>query len=283
MKDLYISNPAIFEEKAKKLKAGGISKLHILSDFDRTLTGDLGEGKIPPTSWSIFVNEFGNIYAEKRQALFGQYHPIEIDIHADIEYKSQQMLIWFREHLEVLVEQGVTIDIIKKILSAGEFKLRNGVTKLLTLAHDKDIPFLIFSAALGDIVQFQLKTEQVDFENIHVLSNFFQFDERGKAIGFQHEIVHTFNKTERLLNTKEYKDKITNRPNCIILGDSIYDASMADGMSHDVILKIGFLNGNIAQRNEFTKVYDVLVEKDTNMDTVNDLIFDILTPSTKII
>lgn len=39
--------------------------------------------------------------------------------------------------------------------------------------------------------------------------------------------------------------ELSGRSNVILLGDSIGDASMADGVSHDTVLKIGFLNDNV--------------------------------------
>ena len=66
------------------------------------------------------------------------------------------------------------------------------------------------------------------------------------------------------------------RPNCILLGDTLYDATMADGMEHEAILKIGFLNGNKAEKENFSKVYDLLVEEDVGMDGVNELILNLI-------
>lgn len=39
--------------------------------------------------------------------------------------------------------------------------------------------------------------------------------------------------------------ELTGRSNVILLGDSTGDAKMADGVPHDTILKIGFLNTNV--------------------------------------
>ncbi len=272
---LYIPNQDLFDEKIKKLKTDGVSKLHIISDFDRTLTGGLADGKIPPTSWSIFVHIFGKEYADKRQELFDHYHPIEIDNTADITYRSKEMSDWFRKHLELLVEQGVTKNIIREVLSSGDFKLRGGVDELLNLTKKYEIPFLIFSAGLGDVVTLELEKESLLYKNIKILSNFFKFDDKEKAIGFTQEIVHSFNKTEQLVHTKEYKDHITQRPNCILLGDALYDATMADGLSHSTILKVGLLNGNFAEKDEYAKVYDAILENDTDITDINSIIADI--------
>lgn len=40
--------------------------------------------------------------------------------------------------------------------------------------------------------------------------------------------------------------ELEGRSNVILLGDSIGDAGMADGVCHDTVLKIGFLNSNVS-------------------------------------
>ena len=179
---------------------------------------------------------------------------------------------WFHKHLELMVKHGVSTDMILKSLEDNQITLRESVDTFFRILSQENIPLIIFSAAIGDVIKIQLKPLNLNMEYIHILSNFFNFDENGKAVGFQAELVHPFNKTELLINRQMYRDQITKRPNCILLGDALYDATMADGMSHETILKIGFLNGNEDEKENFSKVYDVLIEKDTNMDAVNELI-----------
>lgn len=39
--------------------------------------------------------------------------------------------------------------------------------------------------------------------------------------------------------------ELSGRSNVILLGDSVGDAKMADGVPHDTVLKIGFLNNHV--------------------------------------
>ena len=68
-------------ELKNNIKKQGIDSLHIVSDFDRTLTyASVGGEKIPSI---ISILRDGNYlskeYAEKAHALFNKYHSIEID------------------------------------------------------------------------------------------------------------------------------------------------------------------------------------------------------------
>lgn len=76
-----------------------------------------------------------------------------------------------------------------------------------------------------------------------VISNFLKYDENGVIQGYLHDnLIHVFNKNEFALKNTKYYDLIRNRDNVILMGDSLGDAGMADGISHaNAILKIGFL------------------------------------------
>jgi len=73
-------------------------------------------------------------------------------------------------------------------------------------------------------------------------------DESGVLTGFKEPTIHTFNKNESVLGTENsYFADLSNRTNAILLGDSVGDVGMADGMSNPGnILKIGFLNMNVS-------------------------------------
>ena len=43
--NIIISNPKDLEEKIKGISKGGVNKLHVISDFDRTLTKAFVNGK----------------------------------------------------------------------------------------------------------------------------------------------------------------------------------------------------------------------------------------------
>lgn len=106
---------------------------------------------------------------------------------------------------------------------------------------------------------------------MQVISNFLKYDEQGIIQGYQHDIIHVFNKNEFVLKNTKYYDVIRDRDNVILMGDSIGDAGMANGISHaNAVIKIGFLyehvrfflllklqfNGTIfVERRKFKKVY----------------------------
>lgn len=69
---------------------------------------------------------------------------------------------------------------------------------------------------------------------------------QGVLKAFKGELIHIYNKREgALLNTGHFQELRT-RPNVLLLGDSLGDLTMADGVHNmENILKIGFLNDKV--------------------------------------
>lgn len=69
---------------------------------------------------------------------------------------------------------------------------------------------------------------------------------QGVLRAFKGELIHIYNKREgALLNTGHFQELRT-RPNVLLLGDSLGDLNMADGVQDmENILKIGFLNDKV--------------------------------------
>lgn len=272
MSQFYISNPTSFERKISKIKSDGINSLHIISDFDRTLTGQQPEGKITTTSWAIFQSILGNEYTRSRQELFNYYYPIEKDESLDIQYRCEQMIDWWQKHLRLLIKYGVSRKNIEEAVSHEGLHLRGGVDKLFKFCNNHNIPLLVFSAGVGDAIKLFLDKKGLVTENIHIVSNFFIFDTNNTATGFKGGIVHSLNKNESLIEGHPYYKEVLGRKNCILLGDTISDTSIADGISHETILKIGFMNGNESQKDDFIREYDLIIEHDTDVEAVNELL-----------
>lgn len=74
-----------------------------------------------------------------------------------------------------------------------------------------------------------------------------KYDCDGVIQGFQSATIHLLNKNELALEGTEYHELIENRDNVILMGDSLGDSGMADGVRHaNAILKIGFLYGDVS-------------------------------------
>lgn len=132
---------------------------------------------------------------------------------------------------------------------AKRFKdgLRDGTHQMFFDLNQLEVPCLVFSAGLGDSVVSVLRQANVMYPNVKVISNFLQYSSDGTLNGLQDKMIHTFNKNETALKGTEYYDLVHDRDHVIVMGDSLGDAGMADGIpSSSYVLKIGFLFDHVS-------------------------------------
>lgn len=69
---------------------------------------------------------------------------------------------------------------------------------------------------------------------------------QGVLKGFKGELIHVYNKHDGALRNTEYFKQLKEYCNIILMGDSLGDLSMADGVPNvENMLKIGFLNDKV--------------------------------------
>ncbi len=159
----------------------------------------------------------------------------------------------------------------------GSVQSREGALNLLGISKNKKIPMLIFSAGLGDLIKEWLKYVDKECLNIHIVSNFFKFDELGNVKGYANHIIHSSNKKEIEIKETPYYTDIKGRRNAILIGDQLEDLQMTEGLSHDTVITIGFLNEEVEENLDiYSKSFDIVILKDGPMDYVNELIVELI-------
>jgi len=275
--NVIIPNQKSFEKIKSEIKKGGYKNLHILADFDRTLTyGAIGEIKTPSIiSMLRDGNHLTPGYAEKAQGLFNKYHPIEVDSEIPLPEKRIKMQEWWNLHNKLLIESGLNKSDLKDIVKNGHVKFREGVPEFLDFVHKNDIPLVILSASgCGDAIQMFFQKIGKDYPNIVYVTNRFNWDKNGKAISTKGALIHCMNKDETVLEKiPEVYSLIKNKKNVILLGDSVGDLGMIEGFNYKNLLKIGFLNFDYNKSKEiFEDKFDIVLEGDGDFNFVNELI-----------
>ncbi|KAM9843016.1 cytosolic 5'-nucleotidase 3-like [Aulostomus maculatus] len=254
------------------LKAGS-NTLQVISDFDMTLTRFAFNGKRCPTCHNILDNSklISDDCKEKLKELLNTYYPIEIDSSRSIEEKLPLMVEWWTKAHELLVQQKIRKDLLATVVRESDAMLRDGYQLFFDHLDEHSIPLLIFSAGIGDILEEVIRQAGVFHHNVKVFSNYMDFDERGVLRAFKGELIHIYNKREgALLNTGHFQELRT-RPNVLLLGDSLGDLTMADGVQDiENILKIGFLNDKVEERKQsYLDSYDIVLVKDETLEVPN--------------
>ncbi len=279
---IIISNPKYFEEVKKYFIKDGLNLIHILTDFDGTLTKANYKGIKRPSIISVLrskeFNYLGDNYQIKANKLFNKYHPIEIDQNLDMKFKKEKMDEWWKAHFDLLIKSKLKFEHIEKVAKSGIIELKKGCKELLEFTNLKKIPVIIMSAnGIGDTIPIYLNYNNCLFPNIHYITNLFKFDENNFAIEYYSTVIHSLNKNETILkNFPDIYKKIESRKNIILIGDGAGDPKMSDGFEYKNILKIGFLNSDLVEKLEYYKsIYDVILIGDSNINFVLNLLKEI--------
>ncbi|XP_024897380.1 7-methylguanosine phosphate-specific 5'-nucleotidase isoform X4 [Pteropus alecto] len=252
----------------------------VISDFDMTLSRFAYNGKRCPSSHNILDNSkiISEECRKELKALLHHYYPIEIDPHWTIKEKLPHMVEWWTKAHSLLCQQKIQKFQIAQVVRESNAMLREGYKMFFNTLYQNSIPLFIFSAGIGDILEEIIRQKQVFHPNIHVVSNYMDFDKDGFLQGFKGQLIHTYNKNSTVCENSGYFQQLQGKTNILLLGDSMGDLTMADGvLGVENILKIGFLNDKVEeQRERYMESYDIVLEKDESLDVVNGLLQHIL-------
>jgi cytosolic 5'-nucleotidase 3 len=277
MDNIIISNQNNFDKILGNIISGGVENFHVVADFDRTLTKAFVNGKPMPAIISVLRNEnyLSKEYSEKATALANKYHPIEEDLNMSISEKKKYMEEWWGKHFELLIKSGLNKKNLERVINEGKVEFRDGACEFLDLLHEKNIPLVILSSSgVGDLIPMYFEKHGKLYNNIDIIANLYKWDKNGNASGMHNSIIHVFNKDETSVKSHlQIYEKIKNRKNVLLLGDSLGDLGMVSGFDYENLLKVGFLNDKIIENlEEYKKNFDIVITDDFNMNYVNDII-----------
>ncbi len=270
---MKVGNCAVVESKLKSIFDGGQNKLQLIVDFDNTLTRHHKNGVLTDCSWGVMENSplLPSTYTDKTNALRAKYLPIETDPDLSIAEKIPHMEAWYKQANELLQETGMKKEMFNQFVKTSNVEFRDHTKHMLDYLSKAQVPVLVMSAGLGDILVEVMEAKDVYHRsNTKVVSNFLSYNEEGRVIGLEGKMIHVYNKNENAIHDSEYFQTLKGRGNVLLLGDSIGDLRMADGVSNaENILKIGFLNNpKTAEQRlpSFLEGFDIVLLDDQTMD-----------------
>jgi HAD superfamily hydrolase (TIGR01544 family) len=251
--------------KLEKIKQDGLDNLQFVLDFDRTITGPVGDLQAPPMiSFLRNSDILGEEYRQEANANFEYYYPFEKSDDISKEEKNKLMSEWWEKHLDLLKKYKLNVDKIKQIAYSENLVLREGVKELFEFCFHNNIPIIIFSAGLlgkGSILLF-LERFQINFKNIQIVINELIYDELGYVSGHRQPIIHSENKNESILELENVKQ----RKNTILAGDGIGDSTMVLDRNGSIVYRIGICDSKKQEDIEkYNKNFDVVTDNFHNL------------------
>ena len=280
MKNIIISKPEELEKIKKAMAQDGAEKIHILADFDRTLTSLYNKGKKVLSLMSLLdKNYLTPEYHRRYQALHDKYFPIEADTKIPLAEKKKAMAQWWQAVFNLLIESKLNKKDLKKLVESQDIRFRDGFNDFTVFLKSKDIPLIIISSTGvgGETISMYLEKENKLYPNIYIIANIFEWDENGYLVGVKEPIIYVANKDEAIIKNFHVFDLIKGRKNVILLGDMIEDVGMVKGFDYKNLIKIGFLSDEVEKNlDSYKNYYDVVILNDSGLDYINELLREIV-------
>ena len=293
-----ISKEEILNEKIHRINIIFNSKKNrnriiYITDFDYTITSkyNYSTGKKCLNTYSIYNQEAFNgdqkLYLSQDKKLAELYAKYEEDTSYDYETRKRKSFEWYELSLLNMSNEKITPESFKKMveLSIEHIKFRNDFKVLLEILIKKDIPIVIISGGIKEIIIEILKTLKVPgFEDylkqkrVIIIANSL-LDEEGNLINWKEkekkeDIIYPFNKNIIIKkNLEKYFDKFES---IIIVGDLISDYKSIEEIkiNKENIIGFGFLDYNPSKINsdfdykkdslfkEYSDIFDVVLIND---------------------
>lgn len=227
-------------------------------DFDHTMTC-----KTSASSYSLFRRSglLWDEFEKKNWELYSYYHPFEIDNNLSQEERGKLMFEWHFGAFQVLQESWLTLKLFDEILNFVHLiEFRKGMKEFLKTADELNIPIVIFSAWIKQVIEKFLEEEKVLFKNIHIQTNTMLFDDFENFIWVPREwFIYPTEKTWDKIDA-QVRTSLSKKKKYVLVGDMIDDITMApQGDEHSWFL-IGMLNHNsIDTRTLYEDIFDVTI------------------------
>lgn len=255
------------EQDLKELFEDGVDKVHVLADFDGTLSKEYLEGKKTASIISILRNTPGYLspeYQAEAHKLHDEYSKYEKNLELSLQERKTKMTEWWNLHADLLIKSGLKKEQIEKLARSGLIEWRPGAKNFLKLMEKLKIPVVIISASgVGQAIEYFCQGQNID-AGVHYLVNQFIWDEDGLAIAHKQPVIHSLNKDETVVHEQQeiWRD-VQDRVNVLLLGNNNGDAEMVKGFKYKKLVSIGFLDGEEKDRQfDLGKSFDhVIVEE----------------------
>ncbi len=241
---------------------------YVVMDFDMTITSSTSPG-----SWNVLENpKFMNPNFKKDSLkLVDKYYPYELDYSLDMNTKCTFIEEWYTKNMNLFYEYGLTYDVLINCVKDSNVCFREGFKNFFDFLNKNNIPIIILSAGIGNVIFEVLKLNNCLYDNVCIISNFIEF-ENNKMKFFDNTIIHSCNKSITKL-PNDFKSKIIGKEYILLFGDLIEDLNMVAKDDLYRTLSFGFLEKKIESNLELYKnSFDVVLTNNGSFDDILKII-----------
>lgn len=225
----------INRQKIDKIKFAK-NNFYVAIDFDKTITNEDSFD-----SWDASGYALSKEFKEESYKIYQKYAPIELQYDISYKEKNKAMEEWYSASMELYYKYNLTEEKLIESVNKSKLEFRDGAREFLEDMHKQNIPIIILSAGIGNVIKQFLENNNCYYDNIKIISNFISFDQNGKMEKYKNPIIHTLNKSLNLHITKEIIEKIKNKEYRLLFGDFVEDKNMVPKKEWDKTVSVRIL------------------------------------------
>jgi len=258
------SAPFHWERKRAAMAELSASDIIVITDFDATITtGDSEQCHDLVGASKLLPEEFRKEFCP----LLDWTSNTQID---GVEW-------WDKAH-ELMIKHGTPQRaIIPRLVREAKMVPRPGALELLKHLELHNVPVLIVSAGLSDVIEEFLRQHGALSENVAICSNRLNYeaDATPKSVSPEPPIT-SFTKEYAYSSASSFFAQHASRRGIIQLGDSLTDVDPAKKVPYDHLLSIGFLNARPDGRKHAEAFDAVVIGNNGSLRPVADLLNEIV-------
>lgn len=242
----------------------------VIIDFDRTITS-----KESADSWDASGHLLGDEFQNELEKLYKFYAPIETNYSISIDRRLKYMENWYSKCMDLYCQYGLTKEKLTQSIKSSKIIFRTGAKEFLNKMKANNIPVIILSAGIGNVIEQFLLDNNCLYDNTYIISNFIEFNQDATMKKFDNtKMIHTLNKTMIGHLPEIWQQKLENKKYRLLLGDLIDDTNMVEKQDWNKTIKVGFLNKRIDENlHIYNNTFDlVFTNEDATFNKVEELI-----------
>ncbi len=259
LRGFLYNSAANIQSKIAGFKIAGSSQLQVLLDFDRTLTEKHKQASV---SWQLMRNHLPPDGRVEAQKVFDHYRAIELAEKLTVE----DAVAWWTASMSIIIKYRLDMKTVEQDFLTHS-TIRPGTKELFALCAAHNIPTIIMSAGIKDVIEIWCKV--YDIHPTIILSTSLKLDTYNRVIGWdESSIVHTLNKKE--IDHPELSKIRLERSHTILAGDSMHDFDMAEGDNN--VLRVRIYDPLGQEETDYTQTFDrfdTVIEDGTLFPIVN--------------
>ncbi len=239
------------------------NNFYVVIDFDRTITKAKSI-----SAWRVLY--YSKLLGKEFEQKYAKIHDeTELSKNESNEAKQKAFEQRFIAYMDLLRECHFNKNILEKVVEKTDLTLRDGAKEFFRKMYENNIPVIIISSSIKNVIEEYLKQNHAYYDNIYIYANY--LDMNGKQ---ENDITNVtpYNK-DKIEFSRELKENIKGKKYVVLLGDIPDDVNMVSKEKLDHTITIGFLEENIESNLEkYNKTFDIVLTNNASFKEVLKLI-----------